>query len=68
MTGLAIDMANALGITTGALLEQINTDGKVLFTADAYRVFNVFRDPGNQVGIATTTNNKYSLQAREIRS
>lgn len=67
MTGLAIDMASALGISVPSLLEQVNTNGQLLFTEDAYRMFNVFRDTGNQVGIATTISNKYSLQAREIR-
>lgn len=68
MAGLAIDMAAALGISVPSLLEQVNTNGQLLFTEDAYRMFNVFRDPGNQVGIVTTTNNKFSLQAREIRA
>ncbi len=68
MTGLAIDMAAALGISVPSLLEQVNTNGQILFTEDAYRMFNVFRDTGNQVGIATTTDNAYSLQAREIKA
>lgn len=68
MTALAIDMANTLGISTQNLLEQSETGGQLLFTDDAYRAFNMFRDPGNQVGIVTTVNNKYSLQAREIRA
>lgn len=68
MTGLAIDMASILGIPVQTLLEQVGPGGKVLFTPDAYRSFNMLRDPGNQVGIVTAVNNKYSLQAREIRS
>ena len=68
MAGLAIDMAAALGISVPSLLEQVNTNGQVLFTQDAYRMFNVFRDSGNQVGTATEVDNKFSLQAREIRS
>lgn len=68
MTGLAIDMAITLGISTESLLEQVDSNGKILFTEDAYRAFNIFRDPGNQVGSATTASNKFSLQAREIRS
>jgi hypothetical protein len=68
MAGLAIDMAATLGITVQALLEQVNDSGKLLFTPDAYRAFNMFRDPGNQVGVVTTISNKDSLQAREIRS
>ena len=68
MTGLAIDMANMLGVSTQNLLEQAETDGKLLFTADGYRSFNLLRDPGNQVGIVTTVENRFSLQAREIRA
>ena len=68
MTGLAIDMAAALGISVPSLLEQVNTNGQLLFTNDAYRMFNIFRDTGNQVGIVTTVDNNYSLQAREIRA
>lgn len=68
MTGLAIDMAASLGVSVQSLLEQSEVNGQLLFTADAYRSFNTLRDPGNQVGIATAVNNKFSLQAREIRS
>ena len=68
MAGLAIDMAATLGISPQALLEQTDDSGKLLFTSDAYRTFNMFRDPGNQVGVVTTVRNKDSLQAREIRS
>lgn len=68
MTGLAIDMATMLGISTQSLLEQSEVNGRLLFTPDAYRSFNLLRDPGNQVGIVTTVNNRFSLKAREIRS
>lgn len=68
MAGLAIDMAAMLGISPQALLEQTNTSGALLFTEDAYRAFNNLRDPGNQVGTVTTASNRYSLQARQIRS
>ena len=68
MAGLAIDMATTLGISTQALLEQVDVNGTLSFTEDAYRAMNVFRDPGNQVGTVTTVSNKYSLQSREIRS
>jgi len=68
MTGLAIDMAASLEISVQALLEQSEINGKLLFTTNAYRAFNMFRDPGNQVGVVTTVSNRYSLQAREIRS
>lgn len=67
MTGLAIDMASILGIPVQSLLEQAETDGRLLFTPDAYRSFNLLRDPGNQVGTVTSVDNRYSLQAREIR-
>jgi len=68
MTGLAIDMANILGISVQSLLEQSENNGQLAFTADAYRSFNMLRDPGNQVGIVTAVDNRYSLQAREIRT
>ncbi|HEY6437963.1 MAG TPA: hypothetical protein VIY47_15340 [Ignavibacteriaceae bacterium] len=68
MTGLAIDMASQLGISSQALLEQTETDGTLLFTPNAYRAFNNLRDPGNQVGVVTTVDNRFSLQARQIRS
>jgi hypothetical protein len=68
MAGLAIDMASMLGISPQALLEQTEANGKLLFTENAYRAFNNLRDPGNQVGIVTSINNRFSLQARQIRS
>jgi len=68
MSALSIDMASVLGISTQALLEQSEVAGKLVFTDDGYRSFNILRDPGNQVGVVTTVNNRYSLQARQIRS
>lgn len=68
MAGLAIDMASMMGISPQALLEQTETNGKLMFTANAYRAFNNLRDPGNQVGTTTSVDNRYSLQARAIRS
>ena len=68
MTGLAIDMASILGTSPAALLEQVTPTGKLMFTENVYRSFNLLRDPGNQVGIVTSVNNRYSIQAREIRS
>jgi hypothetical protein len=68
MTALTIDMANTLGISPQALLEQSELSSKLLFSPNAYRVFNELRDPGNQVGVVTTVTNKYSLQSRQIRS
>jgi hypothetical protein len=68
MAGLVIDMASQLGISPQKLLEQISAGGMIEFSADAYRAFNNLRDPGNQVGTVTSVNNRYSLQARAIRS
>lgn len=68
MVALSIDMATMLGVSVQSLLEQVTPDGKLLFSADAYRSLNVLRDPGNQVGVVTSVNNRFSLQAREIRS
>jgi hypothetical protein len=68
MTGLAIDMSSQLGITPQALLEQAEFNGKLIFSDNAYRSLNNLRDPGNQVGIVTSVDNRYSLQASQIRS
>lgn len=68
MTGLTIDIANMLGISTAELLVQSEVNGVTTLTSDAYRSFNMLRDSGNQVGTATGVNNRYSLQARQIRS
>jgi hypothetical protein len=68
MTALVIDMASVMGISPQALLEQSEIAGKLLLSSDAYRVFNELRDPSHQVGVVTSTLNKNSLQARQIRS
>jgi hypothetical protein len=68
MTGLAIDMATQMGISTQAMLEQAEVSGKLMFTENAYRAFNNLRDPGNQVGTVTSVDNRASPQARQIRS
>lgn len=68
MAALAIDMASMLGISPQALLEQSNVTGSLFFTDNAYRSLNVLRDIGNQVGTVTTVSNRFSLQARQIRS
>ena len=67
MTGLSIDIAAILGVSTQTLLENMDPK-KMLLSDDAYRVFNLLRDPGNQVGTVTSVDNRYSLQARAIRS
>jgi len=68
MTGLALDVAATIGVTPQALLEQSGAEQNLILSPNAYRAFNVYRDPGNQVGVVTSINNRYSLQAREIRS
>lgn len=68
MAGLAIDMASMLGISPQALLEQTEVGGQLLFSPNAYRAFNNLRDPGNQVGVVTSVDNRFSIQARQIRS
>jgi hypothetical protein len=68
MAGLAIDMAAQMGISPQELLEKADITGQLLFSENAYRAFNNLRDPGNQVGIVTSASNRYSLQARQIRS
>lgn len=68
MAALAIDMATMLGVSPAALLEQSEFAGKLLFTENAYRSLNLLRDPGNQVGVVTSVDNRYSIQSRQIRS
>ncbi len=68
MTGLAIDIASSLGITPQSLLEQVDPSGQLLLSANAYRSFNMLRDPSHQVGTVTSIDNRLSLKAREIRS
>lgn len=68
MTGLTIDMAAMTGTSPQALLETADTNTKLYLTGNSYRAFNNLRDPGNQVGTVTSVNNRYSLQARQIRS
>lgn len=68
MTGLVIDMADSLGITPQAILEKEDITKKLILSPNAYRSFNMLRDPGNQVGVVTSVNNRYSLKAREIRA
>jgi len=67
MTGIVIDMATTLGLTPQSLLEQVDDNGKLFFDANAYRTFNMLRDPGHQVGTVTSVDNRYSLKAKEIR-
>ena len=68
MAALAIDMAAIIGINPQAMLEQAELNGELIFSDNAYRAMNNLRDPGNQIGTATSVNNKYSLQASQIRS
>jgi len=68
MAAIAIDMAAMTSTTPQALLEETNLTGALLFTQNSYRAFNNLRDPGNQVGIVTSVDNRYSLQANQIRS
>lgn len=68
MTGLTIDIASMLGISPASLLVQSEVNGQTLLSLDAYRSFNLLRDPGNQVATVTSVSNKNSLQVRQIRS
>ena len=60
MTGLVIDIALLLGISPAELLIKSESAGMNMFTADAYTAFNLLRDTGNQVGKATSVDNRYS--------
>lgn len=68
MAAMTLDIAAALQVTPQSLLEKAEFVGQLTLDANAYRVFNQLRDPGNQVGTATSVNNRFSLQAREIRA
>jgi hypothetical protein len=68
MAALAIDMASMIGMNPQAMLEQAEFNGELIFSENAYRAFNNLRDPGNQVGTVTAVDNRYSLQATQIRS
>ena len=68
MTGLAIDIAAIMGISVTELLARFDIDNKTAIPADAYIAFNQLRSNGSQVGIVTSVDNRYSLQAKQIRS
>lgn len=68
MAALAIDVAAMTGTTVQALLEKAGESGRIFFEENSYRALNNLRDPGNQVGTATSVSNRYSLQAGQIRS
>lgn len=67
MTALTIDIASVLGVTPQSLLENTDVVGQLKLDSVAYQVFNELRDPGHQVAVVTSVNNRYSLQARAIR-
>jgi hypothetical protein len=67
MTSLSIDIASVLGVSTQSILENQNAVGQLTLDANAFLVFNELRDPSHQVAVATTVNNRQSLQAREIQ-
>ena len=68
MTMLSVDMGRMLGVSTLNLLEQSEVGGKLDFSDRAYYEMNKLRDSGNQLTVATTVNNRRSLQARQIRA
>lgn len=69
MTGLTLDISSILGVSPEVFLQESRLNGtQIALSMNAYRAFNDLRDPGNQVGIVTTVNNKFSLQARQIRA
>ncbi len=68
MAGLAIDMAAMTSTNPQAMLEQSAFSTKLNFTDNTYRAMNNLRDPGNQLGTVTSVDNRFSLQANQIRS
>ena len=68
MTMLSVDMSRMLGVSTTALLEQSEVSGRLDFSDAAYYELNKLRDPGNQVAVSSTVNNRRSLQSRQIRA
>ena len=67
MTALTIDTAAMLGITPMAFLAQSEVNGQMLLKSEGYISINQLRDPGNQIGTATSVSNKDSLISRQIR-
>jgi hypothetical protein len=68
MAALIIDTASILNVSPQRLLNQMDQNGLLDFTSGAYRAMNMLRDPGNQIGKATTPSNNASLQSRQIRA
>jgi len=68
MTSLTLDIATMTGVSPISLLEAAEDSGRLMLTDNAYSAFNNLRDPGNQVGKVTAVDNRYSLQARQIRA
>lgn len=68
MTMLSVDMAVMLGVSTTTLLEKSEVSGKLDFSDITYYEFNKLRDPGNQVTMTSTVDNRKSLQSRQIRA
>ncbi len=68
MAALTIDTASIMGITPGELLVKSEVNGQMSLSSSAYIALNMLRDPGNQVGSATSVNNRNSLVATQIRS
>jgi len=68
MAALAIDMAAMSGTDPIAMLEESEFNGQLLFTDNTYRAMNNLRDPGNQLATVTPIDNRFSVQANQIRS
>lgn len=68
MTSITADMAELLGISVQSLLEQVDKNGKFQYSDDAYRAFNILRDPGNQVSTTKAALNSNSIVSRQIRT
>jgi hypothetical protein len=68
ISAMTIDIAAMLGVSVHDLLANSEINGQMSLTLDSYSAFNKLRDPGNQLGIATSVDNRYSSQARQIRS
>jgi hypothetical protein len=68
MAAMTLDIAAVLQVTPQSLIEKSEFVGQLRLDPNAYRVFNELRDPGHQLGTATSVKNRNSLQAREIRA
>jgi len=68
MAALVIDTATLMGLTPANFLAQSEINGQLQLQSIGYTSINMLRDPGNQIGTATSVSNQNSLVSSQIRS